>query len=124
MGNCSPLRSSSSPEVFIYSGAQLFSVLPRFTDQCVSEADRHDYDRDALRYDFDHAIPAEDTFRGKHIPPGQRLSIMIRVRAVYRLNRIYSSITFTELVSSHLYIGQEGHSFSLAEAGRILSFSS
>lgn len=77
----------------------------------------HHLDRDAIRYEFDHAIPAEDTFQGQHIPPGQRLSIMIRVRAFFRLHR---PSTLIEIVSFPSCTGQEGHSF-LAEAGHVLS---
>ena len=36
--------------------------------------------RDEVRYEFDHSIAAKDFFRSELVPPGQRLSIMLRVR--------------------------------------------
>ncbi|KAF9517903.1 hypothetical protein BS47DRAFT_1290337 [Hydnum rufescens UP504] len=41
------------------------------------------FDVDEIRYTYDHSILATAIFKGRNIEAGQRLSVMIRVRAVF-----------------------------------------
>lgn len=70
------------------------SLLPLFAELClIAILDSSVLSRDALRYDYDHSIASEDTFRGLNVPRGQRLSIMMRVRISPRYMLTFEKMT-------------------------------